>query len=83
MLGAENGVPVATGAGTSPRTTIEFAPVTARYLRIVQTGGAPDRWWSIYDMNVFAPAEQLATIISGATPVAPAERLGPIQDASG
>jgi len=77
------GVPVATGPGTSSRTTIEFAPVTARYLRIVQTGTAPDRWWSIYDMDVFAPSEPLATISSGATPVAPAERLGPIQDASG
>lgn len=73
--------PVATGTGTSPRTTIEFDPVTARYLRIVQTGSAPDRWWSIYDMNVYAPPELKATFIIRATALAPARRLGPADGA--
>ena len=44
--------PVAQGVGTSALTTITFAPQTARYLKIVQTGTAPVSWWSIAEINV-------------------------------
>jgi len=45
---------VATGAGTGPVTTITLgAAVTKRYVRIVQTGSDPVRWWSIHELNLF------------------------------
>ncbi len=70
------GAPVATGAGSSPITNIRFTAVTARYIRIVQTGNAPDRWWSIYDLNVFAPLDPTASTIVNASVLSPARRLG-------
>jgi hypothetical protein len=46
--------PVATGAGGGPVTTITLsAAVTARYVRIVQTGSDPNWWWSIDEFNLF------------------------------
>lgn len=67
--------PMATGAGTSPITSVRFAPVTARYVRIVQTGTAPDRWWSVYDLRIYAPADPVASSVVAASVLAPARRL--------
>ncbi len=56
------GSPIASGSGDDPvdgntRTTvISFPAQTARYVRIVQTGSDDERWWSIYELNVFAPS---------------------------
>ncbi|MEO3867395.1 discoidin domain-containing protein [Nonomuraea sp. B12E4] len=46
---------VATGAGSTakPVTTADFAPVTARYVRVRQTGGPVGDWWSVGEFNVF------------------------------
>lgn len=46
---------VSTGAGsaTSTVTTADFAPVTARYVRVNQTGSAAGDWWSVGEFNVF------------------------------
>ena len=40
------GTPVAQGAGQTPTTTIAFTPVTAKFIRITQTGTAsgPEVW---------------------------------------
>jgi hypothetical protein len=50
--------PVASGAGTGPTTTISFAPVQAKFVRITQTAAvdaAPS--WSIQRLRLFeAPA---------------------------
>jgi glucosylceramidase len=46
---------LATGSGTGQTTAIPLAPTTARYMRIVQTGTAGN-WWSIHELDVFAPA---------------------------
>lgn len=47
------GAPVAKGEGQGPVLQITFAPVTARYLKIVQTGAADgDWWWSIDELRV-------------------------------
>jgi hypothetical protein len=70
------GVPVATGVGTSPLTSVRLAPVTARYVRVVQTGTATDRWWSIYDLRIYAPADPVASAVVAASVLAPARRLG-------
>jgi hypothetical protein len=46
--------PVATGAGSGAVTTITLpAAVTARYVRIVQTGSDPNWWWSIDEFNLY------------------------------
>jgi hypothetical protein len=47
--------PVATGAGSGLETTITLsAPVTGRYVRIVQTRSDPYWWWSIDELNLYA-----------------------------
>jgi uncharacterized protein len=51
---ANLGAPIASGVGQT-LTTIDIPATTARYVRIVQTGNDVFRWWSIYEMNVFAP----------------------------
>jgi hypothetical protein len=48
------GSPIATGAGTGALVTVTFLPQTERYVRIVQTGSASN-WWSIAEINVYAP----------------------------
>ncbi len=48
MLGA----PVATGTGTRGAMVITFEPVSARYLRIVQTGAAGS-WWSVHTLALY------------------------------
>jgi hypothetical protein len=47
---------IATGAGSSGVTTINFATQAARYIRINQTGNAPGTFWSIDEFNVFGTA---------------------------
>jgi glucosylceramidase len=47
--------PLASGLGTGQTTAVSLPVTTARYLRIVQTGTAGN-WWSIHELDVFAPA---------------------------
>ena len=42
----------ATGQGSGQLTTIDVRPTHARYLRITQTGTAP-QWWSVADLRVY------------------------------
>jgi len=51
--GASWSEPVATGSGQLGITTITFAPQTARYLRITQTGTHAKYHWSIYELDVY------------------------------
>jgi fibronectin type 3 domain-containing protein len=51
--GSNWGSPVAMGAGYSAVTTITFAPQTARYVRITQTGTAAGNYWSIHELNIY------------------------------
>ncbi|HLG77828.1 MAG TPA: discoidin domain-containing protein, partial [Ktedonobacteraceae bacterium] len=44
---------VATGNGSTV-TTITFGTQSARYIKIVQTGSS-SWWWSIHELNVYAP----------------------------
>ncbi|WP_231115977.1 discoidin domain-containing protein [Motilibacter rhizosphaerae] len=44
---------VATGAGYGWKRPIATAPSTARFIRIAQTGSAP-QWWSIDDVTVYS-----------------------------
>jgi hypothetical protein len=50
--GSNWGSPVATGAGYTAVTTMAFAPQTARYVRITQTGSAQGNYWSIHELNI-------------------------------
>lgn len=49
------GNPIATGQGNDPVTSIQLPATTARYLRITQNGNAGN-WWSISELNLYAPA---------------------------
>jgi glucosylceramidase len=44
--------PVASGAGSGQLTTIDIAPTTARFVRVVQTATAP-QWWSVADLRIY------------------------------
>jgi mono/diheme cytochrome c family protein len=47
--------PVAQGSGQSPTTTIAFAPVSAKFIRITQTGSDPAApTWAIQRLRVYA-----------------------------
>ena len=50
--GASWGDPLASGAGTTQQLSITIAGSDARYLKIVQTGSAPN-WWSIGELTVY------------------------------
>jgi glucosylceramidase len=43
---------LATGAGSGQLTTIDVRPARVRYLRVTQTGSAP-QWWSVADLRVY------------------------------
>jgi len=49
------GNPITTGQGNDPTTTVQLPAITARYLRITQTGNTGN-WWSISELNLYAPA---------------------------
>jgi hypothetical protein len=50
--------PVAQGAGETPTTVITFAPVTAKFVRITQTGTARNgEQWAIQQVEVLAAGQ--------------------------
>src|SRR6266850_5720192 len=63
--GVNWGSPLVSGAGSSQTISVTFANQTARYIRVVQTGGS-SHWWSLHEFNVLTTA---------ATPV---QSTGPI-----
>ncbi|MFC3801977.1 glycosyl hydrolase [Cohnella sp. GCM10012308] len=52
--GTSWGSAIASGTGTGPVITIDFAPVTARYIKVVQTGTAPANYWSVHEFNAYS-----------------------------
>jgi len=50
--GTNWGSAVATGTGSTPVITVDFATQSARYIKVVQTGSASS-WWSINELNVY------------------------------
>ena len=54
MDGTTWGPAVATGKGTGTSTSVTFAPVRAKFVRITQTGTAPDAPpWSVLRLRLF------------------------------
>jgi mono/diheme cytochrome c family protein/glucose/arabinose dehydrogenase len=51
--------PVAQGSGQNPKTTITFAPVEAKFVRITQTGtpANPQAGWAIQRLTIFRAGE--------------------------
>jgi len=49
---ATPGAPVASGQGDQPVVEITFEPKQGRYIKIVQTGEAPQYHWSIHELRV-------------------------------
>ena len=56
--------------------TARFAPVNARYLRIVQTGSAERLWWSIHEITV--SLEDDAAVAAPVDPAPPALPVVPV-----
>jgi len=57
MDGKTWGSPLAEGPGQHPSTTISFAPVRAKFIRITQTGTPQSPFgWSIQRVRIFAIA---------------------------
>lgn len=51
--------PAASGVGANPLTIVDFdAPVTAQYIKVVQTGTGAASWWSVYELSVFTDTER-------------------------
>jgi len=50
--GVNYGSAIASGLGSGPVVTAQFSQVSARYLKIVQTGTASN-WWSIRELKVY------------------------------
>ena len=48
------GNPVAEGTGSGPVTEISLTPKVCRYIKIVQTGTAKDKSWTIHELKVQA-----------------------------
>lgn len=55
--GTDYGQPIATGVGTVDKTEITFPTQTARYIKIVNTGTEPTKYWSIEEMHVYIDPE--------------------------
>ncbi len=59
LKGSNNGVDyvnLTSGTGSGPTTDISLPqPVTYQFLEIVQTGTAGVNWWSIHDLELYAP----------------------------
>jgi fibronectin type 3 domain-containing protein len=69
--GVNWGSPVAAGSGSSALLNISFAPQTARFVRVTQTGSVSGLWWSIHEFNVLgtvpaAPAGLAANVFGTA-----------------
>ena len=48
------GTPVAQGAGQTPTTVMAFTPVSTKFIRITQTGNAPNgELWAIQGLRVY------------------------------
>jgi glucosylceramidase len=43
---------VASGSGTGQLTRIDVRPARARWLRVTQSGSAP-QWWTVADLRVY------------------------------
>jgi len=66
--GKDWGQPVAKGRGNGHLTEIRFAPATARFVRIVQTGSSAANFWSIHELRLFeAPKVQMAAALGTKT----------------
>ncbi|WP_246362135.1 family 16 glycosylhydrolase [Paenibacillus alba] len=50
--GTNWGSAIASGTGTAPLITVNFASKTARYIKVVQTGTGTN-WWSVREFNVY------------------------------
>ncbi|RKP57302.1 fibronectin type III domain-containing protein [Cohnella endophytica] len=60
------GSAVASGTGTGPVVTANFATQSARYIKVVQTGTSTS-WWSIREVNVYSPSGTGGSGGTGAT----------------
>jgi O-glycosyl hydrolase len=57
--GVSWGNAIASGPGAGQLSRVVFPTVTARFLRVVQTGSAGN-WWSIHEFNAFLATSQAA-----------------------
>ena len=75
--GSDWGTPLLTEEGSPSITQIDFDAVTARHIRIVQTGSVERFWWSIHELNIFLQGD-VAPELEPAPIVAPTPEPEPI-----
>ena len=56
------GEPISTGRGSAPETVINFDPIDARHIRILQTGSTDRFWWSIQELNVLLDGSVISPV---------------------
>ena len=56
---------MAGGAGEPATPVIRFAPASAKFIRINQTGTVPGLYWSIHELSIYTPG-----LIAKAAPAA-------------
>ena len=64
------GSPIASGAGSSAVTTINFATNAARFIRVTQTNSVSGLFWSIHEFNVFGTGGAVPAAPTGLTAIA-------------
>jgi mono/diheme cytochrome c family protein/glucose/arabinose dehydrogenase len=50
------GKPVAAGKGNAPDLAVQFPAAKTKFIRITQTGEMKGKFWSIHELQVFAPS---------------------------
>ena len=54
--------PITTGSGSAPETVINFDPINARHVRLLQTGSSDRFWWSIQELNIFLDGNVISPV---------------------
>jgi beta-glucosidase len=52
------GTAIAQGPGATPTTAISFRPVTAKFIRITQTGTSATQLWAVQRIRVYVAGRQ-------------------------
>ena len=52
------GTAIASGTGVGATTNVVFDTISARFVKIEQTGSHHHYWWSIHDLNIFGESNQ-------------------------
>ncbi|HZV34458.1 MAG TPA: discoidin domain-containing protein [Verrucomicrobiae bacterium] len=70
--------PVASGNATALRNTITFPPMTAKFVRITQTGSDPAFSWAIHELQLLQSADSRMNLVNNLLPPSNIESIIPV-----